>query len=204
VVGRPKGAKQTDPKRNGLTEASDEKHYHLISSSGSFVSQSRFDAVFLHQRLSLLRTLHGMVRNSAIAEELLHETWLRVSRALAERPIEHLEPFVFQTARNLALDHLRAQRRHARALDSELPLDALQNLPEERGTAEDAAHAQRLLQRLSKSVARLSVRQREIFIRSRVHGQPYLVIAQALGISPSTVQKELKVIMHTCMKALDG
>ncbi|WP_426151994.1 RNA polymerase sigma factor [Pseudomonas sp. DC3000-4b1] len=163
--------------------------------------QSRFNTVFLGQRLSLLRTLQGIVRNRGIAEELLHETWLRVSRTLTERPIEHLEPFVFQTARNLALDHLRAQRRHARTLDDTLPPEALEAVPEERSSAEDAAHAQRLLQRLEASLQRLTPRQRDIFVRSRVHGQSYLAIADALGVSASTVQKELKLIMLLCLEA---
>lgn len=74
------------------------------------MSQSQFNSVFLVQRLTLLRTLQRMVGNPNTAEDLLQETYLRVSRALGERPIEHIEPFVFQTARNLALDHLRARR----------------------------------------------------------------------------------------------
>ena len=74
------------------------------------MSLSRFNQVFLTQRVVLLRTLQRMVNNHSTAEDLLQETYLRVTRALSERPIVHLEPFVFQTARNLALDHLRSRR----------------------------------------------------------------------------------------------
>jgi RNA polymerase sigma factor (sigma-70 family) len=165
------------------------------------VSQPRFDAVFLRQRLCLLRTLQGLVRDSEVGQELLHETWLRVSRALADRPIEHLEPFLFQTARNLALDHLRAQRRLAHTLDDR-PLDELHDVPEARSTVDEAAHAQRMLQRVSTRVAGLTSRQQDVFVRSRIHGQPYLTIAQALGISASTVQKELKLITRICVQAV--
>ncbi|WP_225775189.1 RNA polymerase sigma factor [Pseudomonas sp. Marseille-Q5115] len=165
------------------------------------MNPSRLDVVFLRQRLSLLRTLQGLVRNASVAEDLLHETWLRVSRALAERPVDHLEPFVFQTARNLALDHLRAQRRHARLVDTELPAHALHNVAEERSSAEDAAYAERLLRRLSTEVAGFTPRQREIFVRNRLHGQPCPAIANELGISASTVQKELKQIMLICLHA---
>ncbi|RML24620.1 RNA polymerase sigma-70 protein, partial [Pseudomonas syringae pv. maculicola] len=66
--------------------------------SGLSVSQSHFNDVFLAQRAVLLRTLQRMVGNPSTAEDLLHETWLRVSRALTEHPVDHLEPFVFQTA----------------------------------------------------------------------------------------------------------
>ena len=76
----------------------------------------------------LLRTLQRMVNNHSTAEDLLQETYLRVTRALSERPIDHLEPFVYQTARNLALDHLRSRRIQARTLQEDVPLDVLQSV----------------------------------------------------------------------------
>jgi len=163
------------------------------------VSQSRFNAVFVTQRLSLLRTLQRMVSNPSTAEDLLQETYLRVSRALRERPVEHLEPFVFQTARNLALDHLRSRRAQARMLVDDVPEEVLHNVAAPLGSSEDAAHAEQLLKQLSVSLNQLTERQRRIFMLSRVHGASYQEIAEQLKVSPSTVQKELKLIMAICM-----
>ena len=92
------------------------------------MSQSRFNDVFITQRVSLLRTLERMVNNHSTAEDLLQETYLRVTRALSERAIDHLEPFVFQTARNLALDHLRARRIHSRTMVEDVPVDVVQSV----------------------------------------------------------------------------
>ena len=92
------------------------------------MSQSRFNDVFISQRISLLRTLERMVNNHSTAEDLLQETYLRVSRALGERAIDHLEPFVFQTARNLALDHLRARRIHSRTMVDDVPPDVVESI----------------------------------------------------------------------------
>jgi DNA-directed RNA polymerase specialized sigma24 family protein len=75
------------------------------------VSQSRLNHVFIAQRISLLRTLERMVNNHSTAEDLLQETDLRVTRALSQRSIDHLESFVFPTARNLALDPTSAMDR---------------------------------------------------------------------------------------------
>jgi len=155
--------------------------------------------VFLVQRLSLLRTLQRMVGNPSTAEDLLQETYLRVSRAVSERPIEHLEPFVFQTARNLALDHLRSRRVQARTLVDDVPEAVLHSVAAPASNSEDAAHAERLLKQLSASLGQLSERQQRIFILSRVHGASYLEIAEQLKVSASTVQKELKLIMAICM-----
>jgi len=163
------------------------------------VSLSRFNQVFLSQRLVLLRTLQRMVNNPSTAEDLLQETFLRVTRALSERPIDHLEPFVFQTARNLALDHLRSRRIQSRTLQEDVPMDVLQSVASPVTTPEDAAHAEQLLEHLSVSLGQLSARQQQIFILSRLHGCSYQEIADQLQVSLSTVQKELKLIMAICI-----
>ncbi|WP_338497771.1 sigma-70 family RNA polymerase sigma factor [Pseudomonas sp. WP18] len=163
------------------------------------MSQSRFHHVFLAQRMPLLRTLERMVNNPSTAEDLLQETYLRVSRALAERPVEHLEPFVFQTARNLARDHLRARRVQSRTVLDDVPLEVVHNVVAPQGNAEDAVHAGQMLERLNVSLQALSPRQQRIFILSRLHGHSYQDIAGQLGVSSSTVQKELKLIMAICV-----
>ncbi|WP_459207964.1 RNA polymerase sigma factor [Pseudomonas sp. MLB6B] len=163
------------------------------------MSQSRFNALFVRQRLPLLRTLQRMVGNPSTAEDLLQETYLRVTRALAERPVTHLEPFVFQTARNLALDHLRARRAQARTLVDDVPEQVLHNVAAPLTSSEDAAHAEQMLRHLSSQLGQLTERQQRIFVLSRVQGASYLEIAQQLKVSASTVQKELKLIMALCM-----
>ncbi|MGF6151850.1 RNA polymerase sigma factor [Pseudomonas fluorescens] len=167
------------------------------------MSQSRFNHVFLAQRVSLLRTLERMVNNHSTAEDLLQETYLRVARALSERAIDHLEPFVFQTARNLALDHLRARRIQSRTMLEDVPLDVMQNIAAPLSSAEDAAHAEQLLERLNISLSQLTPRQQQIFILSRLHGYSYLEIAEQLSVSLSTVQKDLKLIMAICVGVAD-
>ncbi|WP_339492331.1 RNA polymerase sigma factor [Pseudomonas rhizophila] len=166
------------------------------------MSQSRFHHVFLAQRTPLLRTLQRMVNNPSTAEDLLQETYLRVTRALGERTVEHLEPFVFQTARNLALDHLRARRIQSRTLLDDVPQEVVHNVVAPQSSAEDAAHAEQMLERLNLRLQALSPRQQQIFILSRLHGHSYQDIAKRLDVSLSTVQKELKLIMAICVGQL--
>lgn len=167
------------------------------------MSQSHFNHVFLTQRVILLRTLQRMVNNPSTAEDLLHETYLRVTRALNERTVEHLEPFVFQTARNLALDHLRSRRIQSRTVLEDVPTDVIEGVPSSLSPPEEAHQAAQLLERLSVSLSQLSARQQRIFILSRLHGCSYQEIAQALEVSLSTVQKELKLIMAICVGVAD-
>lgn len=183
-----------------LANTADDNHYHsLIFWSDTPVTQSHFNDVFLARRTILLRTLQRMVRNPSTAEDLLQETYLRVTRALGERAIDHLEPFVFQTARNLALDHLRAHRIHSRTMIDDAPLSDIHNVVAPDTSLEDAAHANRLLRNLNASLEKLTARQQKIFTLSRLNGCSYLEIAAHLGVSASTVQKELKLIMAICV-----
>ncbi|TDV69894.1 RNA polymerase sigma factor [Pseudomonas sp. LP_7_YM] len=163
------------------------------------MTQSHFNDVFLARRTILLRTLQRMVRNPSTAEDLLQETYLRVNRALSERTIDHLEPFVFQTARNLALDYLRARRIHSRTMIDDAPLSDVHNVVAPDASLEDAAHANRLLRNLNASLEKLTARQQTIFTLSRLNGCSYLEIAAQLDVSASTVQKELKLIMAICV-----
>ena len=163
------------------------------------MSQSHFNQVFLTQRVILLRTLQRMVNNPSTAEDLLQETYLRVTRALSERTVEHLEPFVFQTARNLALDHLRSRRIQSRTVLEDVPTEVIESVPSSLSTPEEAHQAAQLLERLSVSLSQLSARQQRIFILSRLHGCSYQEIARELDVSLSTVQKELKLIMAICV-----
>ncbi|AMB80733.1 RNA polymerase subunit sigma-24 [Pseudomonas fragi] len=168
------------------------------------MSQSRFNQVFLAQRVTLLRTLERMVNNHSTAEDLLQETYLRVTRALSERAVEHLEPFVFQTARNLALDHLRARRIQSRTVVEDVPIEVIEGVASPLSTPEEAHQAAQLLERLSVSLmSQLSARQQRIFILSRLHGCSYQEIAEELDVSLSTVQKELKLIMAICIGVAD-
>ncbi|MCI8210197.1 RNA polymerase subunit sigma-24 [Pseudomonas sp. S25] len=163
------------------------------------MSQSRLNEVFVSHRPVLLRTLQRIVSNHSIAEDLLQETYLRVTGALSNRAIEHLEPFIFQTARNLALDHLRARRVRERTLAEDATTAEVENVSAPVTSLEDATHARRLVEGLSKSLATLTARQQQIFSLSRLQGLSYVEIAERLDVSASTVQKELKLIMAICV-----
>ena len=167
------------------------------------MTSSNLDRVFICQRAPLLRTLLKMVKNASIAEELVQETYIRVARSQRDQPIEYLEPFLFQTGRNLALDHLRRERMQSRTMLDDVPHEVVEAVPAPASSSEDSLHAVRLLQRLGTAVEQLSERQQRIFILSRLHGKGAAQIANELGVSASTVQKELKLIMAICITLIE-
>jgi len=96
------------------------------------------------------------------------------------------------------LDHLRAQRIQARTLVEDVPPDILRTVVECHSSADEVIHATRLLERINVSLTDLSSRQQKIFTMNRLHGCSYPQIAAQLGVSISTVQKELKLVMAIC------
>ena len=150
------------------------------------------------QRISLLRTVQRLVANPCTAEDLVQETYLRVARAVAYRPVEHLEPFMFQTARNLALDYLRARRLREQTLLQAVPETVVNNVAALIASPEQAADAERQLRQLYARLTQLTLRQQRVFVLSRVHGCSYLEIAEQLQVSASTVQKDLTLALAFC------
>ncbi|QLF95044.1 RNA polymerase sigma factor [Pseudomonas sp. ABC1] len=160
------------------------------------------ERIYLKHRQLLLQTLQRLVGNRAIAEELAQEAYIRVLQAMRERRVEFVESFLYQTARNLALDHLRSVRRKSRVLVDDVSEVSLKEVPANDPELSDVLARRQLIAKLQKALEQLTERQREIFILSRAQGWRYQEIADHLGVSPSTVQKELKLASAICVAIL--
>ena len=127
--------------------------------------------------------IHGLGREDA--EEAVQETFLRLHRHLAQNgPQTTLRGWIFEVARNLALNEFKsARRRRTEALDDRA--DAHRAAGREKTPEQQAIHNQRM-QRLDAAIGRLSVQQREC-VRLRASGLKYREIAEVLGIGTSSV-----------------
>ena len=163
------------------------------------VVRAMFDELFMAQRAMLLRTLRRMVGNHGAAEDLLQETYLRVSAALTERTVEHLLPFMFQTARNLAFDHLRGLQRQSRLIQTNVSSEFIEQIPAAACLPEAQLEQQQLLEALDTAISGLTQRQQQVFVLDRLHGWSQAEIAAHLEVSLSTVQKDLKLAMAVCL-----
>ncbi|MES2697536.1 MAG: RNA polymerase sigma factor [Verrucomicrobiota bacterium] len=86
-------------------------------------------ALFESEESGLLRFALGVVRQRAVAEELVQETFLRFHQVAAE--VENPRGWLYRSLRNLALNHLRDRPREttlaeeATAQEASLPVEAL-------------------------------------------------------------------------------
>jgi len=156
-----------------------------------------FDTLFRATYGQLVGVTQSVVRDHAVAEEIVQDVLLELWRRREDLVVEDsLRAYLFRAARNRALNHLRhaaVERRgepYARGDASVLP------------RADARVSASEINVALKRAVAELPERCREIFELSRVHGLKYSEIAQTLGISIKTVEAQMGKALRLLREAL--
>ena len=151
----------------------------------------------LYRRLAagLLRYLERIVREPAVAEELVQETFVRVLDA-RERyaPEARFSTWLFHIARNLAHNELaRSRSRHPHLSADEPATDRASGPPAlvlvaSQPDPDDAVDARREHARFAEALATLPERQQTALWLAVVEGQSYEEIAALLGSSVQSVK----------------
>ena len=156
-----------------------------------------FDAIFRTWYGPLVGTAERMLRDRAVAEELVQDVMLELWRRRESlAPEGSAQAYLFQATRNRVLNHLRHLKIEQR---SELEL---------RGDPLSTPHAdaevtqEELSVAVQDAVRSLPDRCREVFELSRVHGLKYAEIATQLGISVKTVEAQMGKALRTLRERL--
>ncbi|MFT3989803.1 MAG: sigma-70 family RNA polymerase sigma factor [Luteolibacter sp.] len=131
------------------------------------------------------------------AQDLTQETFFRFLRRTSSETLESPRQMLFRIARNLLIDRFRkASHAGSPSTDEEIP--ALFSNPSTRlETSEQLAAA-------VSAVRMLPPRCKKIFIMSRFGDLTYDQIAGQLGVSVSTVEKEIITALVACRNALES
>lgn len=163
----------------------------------------RLDEAFLGMRQSLYRAILRIVRDKAEAEELTHDAYLRARRAMDQGSPANLEAFLWQTARNLALDHIRRRKVRARHLREDFGDAEAQGVADPKPSIEDQAIQKDLVMAFNRALLKLPPRARSAWCLSRLEGLAYPEIARRLGVSPNTVFNDMKMAMTVLLEIRD-
>lgn len=158
--------------------------------------------VFLLNRKSLMWSALRIVRDPQTAEDVTHETYVRARKAIESGPIDHIEAFLHQTARNLAIDHLRRKRMRGSVERHDDAEHAVANVPANLPSPEDTLIQRERLRLLDDALSQLPMRAQTVWILSRVEKWPHPKIAEHLGVSQGTVFNDLKLAVAHCHDAL--
>lgn len=158
--------------------------------------------IFLTNRKSIMWSVMRIVRDPQVAEDVAQETYVRACKASENGTIEHVEAYLYQTARNLALNYKRCHDMRGRIERDDVPHADAENIASPMPSQEsDLIHRQRL-QLLNEAIAKLPQRAQTVWLLSRIEKWPYPRIAEHLGVSPNTVFNDLKLAHAHCVDAL--
>jgi RNA polymerase sigma factor (sigma-70 family) len=136
-----------------------------------------FEAIFRTHQRPIYGWILRIVRDTAAAEDLTVETFMRIHRACDRfDPARPFEPWARRVATRIALDWLRA-----RPLETDLDADVAANLPAL--PRADPGIAAEIRLKTTQALARLPPRLRIAAVLSLVEEQRHKEIAAALGIS---------------------
>ena len=149
---------------------------------------------FLENYATLHLWLQRMLGCRDDAEDVLQDTWVRIDRSRSAPEVANPRAYLWTTARNMALDHLRARNSRRRVLTQDLVIEEANPSSEQ-----ILSHRQRI-RHLEAIVRALPERQREAFILHKIDGLSHTEVAARLGISRSAVEK---LIMRALAKCRD-
>jgi len=156
-------------------------------------------AIYLAHRQELVNYAHGIVGDSARAEDVVQEAWMRLSVVAKDRSLDEPVGYVYRTVRNLAIDAYRRQRRENHVLDSDggmLSASAVDSAP----SPEAVASSKDDLRLLNEALSELPERTRIAVEMRRFGGYKLKEIADHLNISVTTAHDIIAVGIAHCMR----
>jgi RNA polymerase sigma factor (sigma-70 family) len=142
------------------------------------------DEVHAHdgQLKSYLRSSFPGVRD---VEDVVQESYLKIWRTRLARPIRSTKSFLFQVARNVAIDRIR---RLKVSPEVACPDFVRLSVPDDRPGVVESACTQDELDLLARAIDALPDRCREVMVLRQIKGLSQKEIAEQLGLSVLTVQ----------------
>ncbi|KAB0487940.1 RNA polymerase sigma-70 factor, ECF subfamily [Pseudomonas reinekei] len=134
-----------------------------------------------------------------LANDVLHETYLRVDRMEDVPDIAQPNAYLYRMALNIAADRRQSD---ARLLTGSEVEELLQVSDEALDPARVVGGQKEILLLLS-ALYELPARRRKIFIAARLEEAPHLEISQRFGISTRMVEKEIKAALGHCAARLE-
>lgn len=136
-------------------------------------------------------------------EDIVQETYVRVCQIKRSESIREPRSYIFRTAQNLALDHLkRAETRLT------TPTDAIDDVdPDVDGREQDPTYdlvaSDEEFAQFCEAIRRLPKQCRRAFVLRKVYGHSLREIAEIMGISQNVVEKHITRGIKRCEQYLD-
>ncbi|HXU70041.1 MAG TPA: RNA polymerase sigma factor [Polyangia bacterium] len=169
-----------------------------------------FELLVTRHRKALFNFILRFVRDTAQAEDVTQETFLRlVKGADAYERQAKFTTWLYTIARNLCVDaSRRGKHRKAASLDAPLSDDdgaasLLDLLPDGTAGVDRQAQSRELGLRLRQAIEALPDEQREIFLLREVADLQFNEIAKVIGCPENTVKSRMRYALEKLREALE-
>jgi RNA polymerase sigma-70 factor (ECF subfamily) len=160
--------------------------------------EQSFELLLRKYRTPLVNFLYRMVRNTAVAEDLAQEVFLRVYRARQEyAPSAKFTTWMFRIATNLALNSVRDNRHRRMELSMDQPVDTGEDeqrpldVPDRAPSVEQEMVARCRAELILKAIRALPEKQRAAVLLHKYQELDYDEIAGVLECSESALKSLL-------------
>ena len=164
---------------------------------------SAFETLYRRHRGPMYRFLLRQVGDTATAEELFQDVWMRVIDFRGRyQPRAKFSSWVYAIAHNRLMDFYRASGR-ASFLDPEQAEEALEDLPAQDPPPEVLVDKKRAAERLLAALAQLPEAQREAFLLQQEGELSVEEIGAATGVSRETAKSRLRYAIAKLRASLE-
>ncbi len=171
----------------------------MIEHGPGGVSGKDLKRLFLAHRRELNAYLAERLHDREVAADLTQDAFVRFAEQGAQAAVMHDRSYLYRTAQNLAIDHVRRADRQRTDVTAH---EDLAEIPEGLPSPEDIVNARERLDQLRAAIQELPQRTRQVFVLTRIEELTYYSVAMRLGISESAVQKHLATALQHVMQRL--
>lgn len=132
-------------------------------------------------------------------DDIVQETYALLAGLESVDAIRHVKAYMFRTAYSVILAQVRrANIVSISTIDDIGQLAGADDAPSPETRVSDRQE----LQQLSEAIASLPPRRREVFVLRKIHGLKQREVAQKLGVSEGTVEKQMQKSLQLLMAVL--
>ena len=165
-----------------------------------FNDEAAYEKLFVHFNDALFNLAVCFVKDEAVAEEIVSDTFINLWRNRSRLPeIENLKVYLYVSVTNLCIKHLTRNKQLADFNLNDLHLEkvaATSRSPEEMMVSKE------MLKYIQEAIENLPPRCRLIFKLVREDGLKYREIAQILNISIKTIDAQMAIAAKKVMQSL--
>ena len=153
--------------------------------------------VYVSALNSITRIVSRIVPPKEI-EDIVQETYVRICQVENKDKIKQPRSFLYKTARNLALDHVK--RAESKLVDSASEEHELFGSDWDWDATFQKVASDEEFGQFCEAVRLLPVQCRKVFVLKKVYGYSQKEICQQLDLSESTVEKHIALGIKRCTK----